>query len=192
MALTAAVGGEFKPVAEGLHPATCISVYDLGTQHSEKFGTDSRQILIQWELADEEREFEGEKYNAKVSKTLTLSMNQKSNLRKMVESWRGKKMSDEEAAKFDVLLLAGKPCMIQVTNTTGGNGKTYANIAAVVSVPKGVIVPAPMARVQTYEMGQPLPERLPEWIMEKITSAPEFAACEAAPADLPADTTAPF
>lgn len=179
MALTGKVGGEFVPIAEGLHTARCISVYDLGTQHSDKFGSDSHQILIQWELCDEDREFEGEKYKAKVSKTLTLSMNPKANLRKLVESWRGKKMTDEEAGVFDVLKLAGQPCMVQIVHTESG-GKTYSNVAAVVSVPKGTTVPPSLAKVQTYEMGQPLPDNLPEWIATKMAAAPEFCA-DAAP-----------
>lgn len=171
MALTGKVGGDFQTTGEGVHLATCISVFDLGTQSGGKFGA-KHKVYLCFELSDEPREFEGTTYNAKAFTECTISMHEKATLRKLVESWAGRKFTDEEAESFDLLKLAGKGASVMTVNNDAG----YPKIVAVKPVPKGAKVPPPLAKVQTYEMGQALPEGLPEWLMKKITSAPEF--CE--------------
>ena len=169
MALTGKVGGDFQTTGEGVHLATCISVFDMGTQSGGKFGA-KHKVYLCFELSDEPREFEGNAYNAKAFVEVTISMHEKSSLRKLVESWAGRKFTDEEAEAFDLLKLAGKPANVMTVNNEAG----YPKIVAVKPVPKGTVVPKPLAKVQTYEMGNPLPEGLPEWLVKKMASAPEF------------------
>lgn len=184
MALTGKVGGEHQPVKDGMHLATCVSVFDLGTQAGGKFGA-KRKVYIAFELADESREFEADngnkvQYRAKAFLECTLSMNEKSTLRKLLESWGGRKFTDEEAEAFDVLKFAGKPAQVLTVN----NEKGYPEIKGVKPVLKTQTVPPPLAKVQTYEMGNPLPEGLPDWLVRKITSAPEFCDDESGDGDL--------
>jgi hypothetical protein len=177
MAIKAKVSAERKPIAEGTHIAVCTGMYELGTQHSIDFNSDSKQLHIIWELADEEREYNGEKYRARVSKTYNQSLNSKSNLRRMVESWRGS-MSDAEALEFDISSLAGQPCLVTTTNVTGANGKTNAKVSSVSAIPRGMAPPQCSRPPIVYEVGDPLPEDTPKWIAEKIAASPEFSAAQ--------------
>lgn len=174
MALTGKVGGEHQLVKDGMHLATCVSVFDLGTQSGGKFGA-KRKIYIAFELADEPREFEADnggkvQYRVKAFIECTLSMNEKATLRKVLESWGGRKFTDEEAEAFDVLKFAGKAAQVLTVN----NERGYPEIKSVKPLAKGMAAVPPLAKVQTYEMGQPLPEGLPNWLVQKITNAPEF------------------
>lgn len=170
MALHGKVGKDFQPVVEGVHPATCVSVFDLGTQHGGKYGP-KHKIYLSFELADEPREGEdGKAWRARAFAEVSTSLHEKSNLRKLLEGWGGRKLLDEEAEAIDLMKLAGKAAMVWTANNAGG----YPEIVMLKPVPPGVAVPRPMAKVQTYEMGQALPEGLPEWLMRKITAAPEF------------------
>jgi hypothetical protein len=101
------------------------------------------KVLIKWELPTELKEFkagEGEKPYS-LTKEFTLSLHEKATLRKFLESWRGKNFTEDEAKSFDVTKLLGVPCMLSVIHKTGGNGKTYAEIASVSQVVKGMTVP---------------------------------------------------
>ena len=62
-------------------------------------------------------------------------MNEKANLRKHLEGWRGKNFTDAEAEDFDLASVLGKPCMLIVSESENG-GKTYSNIASVGPMPK--------------------------------------------------------
>lgn len=79
-------GGSFELPPQETCLAVCTSVVDLGHQENETFHNVSRQVLITWELPEQlmqdERPFV-------VSKFYTVSLHEKSNMRQMLESWRG-------------------------------------------------------------------------------------------------------
>lgn len=139
MSLKAPVGGTFeRELPEpGMMRARCVVVYDLGTHINPKFpvndkGKPNKQhlIQIQWEL-DQMMEFEGEKKPMMSTKRYTLSSNAKANLRGDLESWYGKKFSDEDLEKaggFDVQKLLGRAALLNLQHSEDGK---YANVVSV-------------------------------------------------------------
>jgi len=183
-------GKEFKRVPEGVHVAVCTAVYDLGTQHSEAYNNNQKKVLIGWQFPDERVDSE---HNGNVpmlmSRRYTASLNQKAQLRKDLEAWRGRAFSPEELKSFDLKNLLGKSCQIQVTHVER-EGKTYAKITALMALPKGMPQRQPEGPVVYFDMDEckELPENTPEWIATIIADSPEFQAgpkCDtpAAPAD---------
>jgi hypothetical protein len=140
MPITASVGGAKKePVPAGSHHAICYGVVAVGTQPSLIADyKPQKKVMLLWELPLERGDF-GEKKDVPrgISKRYTLSMNPKASLRKDLESWRGKPFSDADAAKFDIGALIGANLMINVVHTEKG-GATYANVAALMPLPKGM------------------------------------------------------
>lgn len=127
---------DFSPAPEGLFQAVCIDVIDLGIVKVEFKGKTKEQhkIKILWAL-DEVDQKTGK--NFWVSQRYTLSLHEKSGLRKMLETWRGVKFTDEELEGFDVEKLIGANCQVQTQHNLT-DGTTYANVVAVVKAAKGV------------------------------------------------------
>lgn len=133
-------GGEFEQTPEGTYIGRCIKLIDLGTQTSTgQYGTKSqRKIMIQWELLDDEKKMQDGKPFA-ATKFYTASLHEKSQLRKDLEAWRGKKFTEEELEGFDLKTILGAYCFLQIVHSADGN---YANINAIMSYkgdkPEGV------------------------------------------------------
>ena len=181
MGLMAKAKGEstFTPVSEGLHPAICSGVVDLGMQPgSDMFPKPKRQVYLRFDCVDEQIEYEkdGKALSgpARCGATYTLSLGEKSKLRPLLESWRGKKFTDAELDGFDVSRLLGAPGQVQILHTHK-NGNTYANVQTIVPFPKGVDKPkAPDDAVYFSAADPDCPQstfdRLPKWLQEKIKS----------------------
>src|SRR5512138_3838349 len=129
-------GGEFKQAPTGTHMARCIRLIDLGTQHGDYQGqpTVKNQVLITWELPAETMD-DGKPFT--VSHFYTNSLNEKATLRHHLEAWRGRQFSDEEAKRFDLMTILGKPCMVTVI----ANDKGRSKVSAVSATPKGMQMP---------------------------------------------------
>ena len=168
--------GSYERPPEGNHVAVCCSLVDLGTQHSETYNKNQRKILIEWELAEETKE-DGTPFY--VDQIYTFSMNEKSTLRKDLESWRGVRFSADDFGKFELSNLIGKGCMLNVVHTEKGD-KVYANIASIARLPKGMPAPSLQVspRVFSLEPSEYDPDGmigLRDKIVEKIKSSPEWA-----------------
>lgn len=168
-------GGDFTPVPTGTHFAVCDMVVDLGRQavKSQLYGDSVKnQVYIRWQIPGERIEWEqdGEKKEGPVviGKTYTASLGEKANLRKDLQSWRGKTFTPDELRGFDVSKLLGVGAMLSVTHTEK-NGKTYANVAAISGIPKGMTAPPAEGKPLLYD-----PDNadtygmLPKWLREKI------------------------
>lgn len=144
----------FVPAPEGLHQAVCCDVIDLGVVEG-KFGAKHR-IEIRWlinELNDEGRLY-------MVTKKYTASLNEKASLRQDLEAWRGKKFTKDDLKGFDVEQLLGVNCQIQVVHVTLDDGRTFANVKAVVPLMKGMqkmTVPEDFKRKADRELDVDLP-----------------------------------
>lgn len=176
MAMTFPVGGgggDFKRVPSGTHIAICNMVADIGLQPgSQMYPDPKRQVVIRWEVPGERVEYEkdGEQVEGPltISRTLTASMNEKAALRKLLESWRGKKFSDQEAAQFDVASILGKACLLNVSEDEKGD-KTYSNVSGVSPLMKGMQPPtAENPLLYFAEDCFDNYEQLPKWVKEKI------------------------
>lgn len=174
---------EFKQTPEGSHMAVCFRVIDLGTQRWEYQGTPQmgRKVLLGWELHGEAEDGsplttdEGQPLS--VSKTYTLSLGKKANLRADLESWRGKAFQESELQGFDIAQLLGQPCMITIKHTTKGD-KTYSNVASVTRFPAALKNAKPKAvnKLQLFdvtEFDRAHYEALPEWIRKQIDASVE-------------------
>ena len=172
-------GSNFEPIAEGVHTAICYSIVDLGDQYSEKFNNTSHKVLITWELPDETIEIEGEIKPRAISKEYTLSLNDKANLKKDLEAWRGKKFTDEELKGFDLAQVLGKGCQLQVIHTSRGE-KTYANIASIMGLPKGMKTGVPVNPIVDFDLNADDAltklNTLPTWVQDKVKKSENYAA----------------
>jgi hypothetical protein len=165
-------GQDFVPVPAGAHVAVCTMVADIGIQPSQ-FYEPKRKVVFRFELPNERTEYtdkDGNKRNGPmvVYDTLTASMNGKANLRAMLEGWRGRKFTDDEASEFDTRNVLGKSCMLSIVHNEKGE-KTYANIAAVMPLPKGTNSPEAEGKVMYYDEDDAKSyDDLPEWVRKKI------------------------
>lgn len=168
-------GGDFKSVPPGSHIAICNIVADMGLQPGSKIYPDPKhKVYIRFEVPAERVEYErdGTKINGPIviGQAFTASMHEKATLRKYLEGWRGRKFSDDEAEKFDVSAILGKPCMLNVIENVV-EGKIYSNINSISPLPKGV--PAPMAENDLVYYAEEDTSKfglLPEWLKEKINT----------------------
>ncbi len=173
-------GGDFDPVAQGVHMAIAIGIFDLGTQHNETYDKMVHKILIMWELPDERIEIEkdGEKRNLPkaTSRTYTLSLHEKAALRKDLEAWRGRSFTKEELEGFDIFKILGHGCQIQIIHKVVGD-KTYANIASIMALPKDTKMDKPENELRQYSIednGLNIPENIPGWIKDLIKKSEEY------------------
>jgi len=173
-------GSDFEPIAAGTYAARCYSMVHVGTITEEFEGKPKTQnkIRLSWELPTELKVFKEENGEQPffVSKDFTLSMHEKSSLRKYLEAWRGKAFTEAEAQSFDVTKLLGKECLVSVIHEVK-KGKTYAKIASVSTLPKGMVCPPQINETFEFswaEFDQVKFDMLPEWLRHKMKDSVEY------------------
>lgn len=134
-------GQAFEPAPAGMHQAVCVDVVDLGVLKTTWQGVEKSQhkINVAWQIAQDRED--GKPFL--VFKRYTLSLHEKSGLRKDLESWRGKPFTRDEEMGFDVEAVIGVNCLLNITHNKVGD-RTYANVASVNPLMKGM--PAITAR----------------------------------------------
>lgn len=153
----------------GTTQAVCCAVWDLGLQESTYMGEKKVQhkIIIAWEISEKinapESEYHGKPYM--LNKKYTLSLGEKANLRKDLESWRGKPFTQEQLDNgIDLETLYGVNCLIGIKHEEDKRdaSKVYANVSAILPLTKNTekIVP-----VRAKD------EPAPKWVQEKIAQA---------------------
>jgi len=167
----------FDPVPEGLHIGVCYAVIGLGTQEvmfKEKKKLIDKVCLI-WELPDVEKiDIDGVMLPRVISNIYTNSIHKKAILRQHLESWRGKAFTDEQLEGFNLDVLLGANCQIQVIHNHA-DGNTYANISTIVNVPANHKKVASENPPVVYDIGNPIPEdKIPSWLVDKIKEAQEW------------------
>lgn len=177
MAIIAKAGGgsSTPPLEEGIYTGVCTRLIDLGQQFSEKYGKLSRRIMLGWDIAGEHIELsDGEKANRNMYNEYTTSLHEKSALRKDLQAWRGKAFTQEELDGFDLKQILGVPCQLQVIHNER-NGNTYANISAIMAIPKGMPKPEGDYPQIYFDLDDNSTfseyERIPDWIKDKIKQA---------------------
>lgn len=153
----------------GTTQAVCCGVWDLGLQKTTYNDVEKvkHQVVIAWEVVEKinapESEYHGKPYM--LSKTYTVSLYEGANLRKDLESWRGTPFTETEIKDgFDVEKLYGINCFVGIAHEQdrSGNGKTYANITAILPLAKG------MEKIKSLRTREETP---PKWVTEKATQA---------------------
>lgn len=175
--LMPAKSADFEPPPEGSHVGVCYRVIDLGTQETTFQGAASKKhlLMLSWELS-EEKMSDGRPFT--ISKRYTYSSSPKSNLRKDLESWRGKRFEDKELGAFDIGRLLGVGCMLNVVHSEK-NESLYANVAAIMRMPRGMSTPPLTNETVSFSL-QERPfdrasfDRLGERLQDTIRKAPEY------------------
>lgn len=139
MPIKAPIANSMPPIEAGTYGAVCYGVVSIGTiqQANSQFAPKPKVIII-WELPTERSDF-GDKKNQPraISARYTLSLGDKATLRKVLESWRGKKFSTEELSSFEIDKLIGANCLLNLVHDTRGE-RTYVNVATVSPLAKGM------------------------------------------------------
>lgn len=191
MALIAKEGeSNFTPVPPGMHLARCYRVVDLGTQKSEYLGTVKhlRKVMLQFEVHGEDERGKpivtAKNEPMTISKNFTLSLAEKSTLRKDLQTWRGREFTSEELRGFELKNVLGAWAMISVIKSTGNNGKEYTNIAAIMQVPpqvKKAGLPEAHNKLGIFSIDEPDMEifgTFSDGLKAKIQGSPEWQSRE--------------
>lgn len=145
---------DFPTHPEGQFAGVCIDIIEHW-QVETRYGTKDR---IQLRFFTGER---GAMSGAEKSEIIdvyadaffTRSFHPESNLRKFLEAWRGKKFTEEERKSFDLERLLHANALLQISHNEQPE-KTYANIVAVMPLPKAmdpVIPPDDYVRMKDRE-----------------------------------------
>lgn len=175
-------GGDYTPVPAGTYVARCYSMIHIGTVEENIMGESKwlNKVRISWELPTETKVFKEENGEQPyvISKEFTLSMNEKANLRKFLEGWRGKGFTEDEAKAFDITVLLGKPCMLSVIHKTSKKGNIFAEISSCSALPKGLVCPDQINEMlelnYTDNWSNREYSKLPQFIKDKMSQSKEF------------------
>lgn len=186
MSIIATTSGQTRElIPAGNYVARCYKMIQIGTT-PEAINGESKQlhkVRIGWEFPHDTKVFNEEKGPQPIvfDEEYTVSLSDKSNLRKMLASWRGKDFTPEEAKAFDITKLIGVPCMVNIIHVQSKRdaSKVYSKIGSVSSVPKGMTVPPQVNKtfVLSYdEFDFNKFDSLPDFIKDKMKTSTEFKA----------------
>ncbi len=179
-------GKEFTPIPAGSHIGRCFGVISLGTQASPMYPS-SFKVMLMFEVPAETFEIDGVQTPMTIQKEYTLSLSEKANLRHDLQSWRGREFTAKELEGFAVEKVIGQPCMLSIVHKVSAKKKTYAHIASISGIPKGMQCPVQFHKTLKFEVDDGMHESfkaLPEWIQKKIQICEEWvhpAAAEPPP-----------
>lgn len=178
---------DFKIAPAGNHLARLYSIIDIGHQETVWKGETKimHKVVFTWELHGEDND--GNPLTTDdgkpliVSKRYTVSLGDQSTLRKDLESWSGKKMTDEDRKGFDLKTLLGKFCMLSIVHSDDGK---YANVGSINSVPTAIrnAIPEGINQPISFWLNDYTKEQydaLPKYYREKITESSEWRGSKA-------------
>lgn len=141
--------GDFKPHPEGIHPAVCVDVMDLGLVETEFQG--QRRMVNKVKVVFESEAKTEDGKACMVSKNFTASLHPKAKLAEFLGKWRGRLVVPGET--IELAKLIGASCTLVISHQQNMVGKTYANIDAI-SKPTRKVAPSgtydPAAARQRY------------------------------------------
>jgi hypothetical protein len=124
LTLTCKDGGDFQPHPEGIHPAVCVDVMDLGLVETDFQG--QRKMVNKVKLAFESEALTDDGKRCSVSKNFTASLHPKAKLADFIGKWRGRPVLPGET--IDLAKLLGASCTLVISHQQNLSGKTYASI----------------------------------------------------------------
>jgi hypothetical protein len=155
-------GGDFERVPCGMQNAVAARLYDLGMQPGYQGGKPTHQIVLLFEMAGRYTKgyFAGQRFRVTITYNASLGSSEKpSKLRGHLESWRGRGFTQEELARFDLRKVLGHGCTLSLIEKVKGDGKKFAQIAAV--------MPA-MPNAEKLIVETPV-DFVPDWVAKKIS-----------------------
>jgi hypothetical protein len=167
---------KFKPHPDGQFVAQCVDAINLG-ESVETFPGKPEKLVPKCALVfrtGEKNLDTGELID--IAQEFTVSMGEKANLRKALESWRGKPYTEQQIEEgVPIHKLAGNWALITVAQKRSRSDRLYAFVQSVVGVP---------AAMRTALPTFPVYERAEYWQTRKdeyAKAAKEFRAKHAAP-----------
>jgi len=137
LTLTCKETGDFKPHPEGIHPAVCVDVMDLGLVETDFQGVKKMVNKVKLTFESEAKGDDGK--SCTVSKNFTASLHPKAKLAEFLGKWRGRPVTPGES--IDLQKLIGANCTLVISHQQNLSGKTYAAIDAV-SKPTKKVAPS--------------------------------------------------
>lgn len=128
---------KFKEHPDGQFVGQCVDTINLGEKVQDYPGTPPYLALtcaLVFRTGERNEEL-GEFID--VNREFTVSMGDKSNLKKFLEQWRGKPYTKEQIDEGVPLdKLTGNHGLLTIAHRTSQKGRVYANITACVGIPK--------------------------------------------------------
>lgn len=182
-------------IPAGNYISRCFSMIHIGTVKEDILGKTKllNKIRITWELPTETVVYDEAKGKQPIiiSKEYTLSMNEKANLRRDLESWRGRSFTEKQAESFDVSRLLGVPCMLNIIHKVAKNGNEIAIISSISALPKGFDCPDQVNENFEFNYEDKWDEfaleNFPDFIKVKIKSSEEYRKIKSPITDLTDD-----
>lgn len=180
LTLTQSSGGDFTPHPEGIFPAVCVDVIDLGPVTSTWEGQTKTANKLR--IVFETEQVGNDHKRMTVSKSFTASLHPKAKLTEFLGKWRGKPVADGES--IDITKLLGACCTVvlsQGKNET--TGKSFVSIDAVSKPTKKIAASGDYNKEETRK-------RMNEWRAKNgqgplptdtVPAAPKVAAKVATP-----------
>jgi hypothetical protein len=190
LTLTAKDSKEFVPHPEGIHPAVCVDVIELGEETSSFNGGPPRTVnKIKIVFESEQKTKDG--VNCSVSKNFTASLHPKAKLADFLGKWRGRPLVIGET--IDLQKLIGACCTLVISHQQNMVGRTYASIDAISKptkklTPSGSYDPAATRqRLEEWKAKQNAGMAQPSAPSKPVLSAGEMKKQAAAPVAAPED-----
>ena len=177
--------GNIKPHREGIWPAICLDVVDVGMVWTEFQG--QRKLVRKLKLVFETEDVGEDGKRGIVTKNFTASLHPKAKLAEFLGKWRGRPVTPGES--IDLGKLVGACCTLVISHQKNLAGTTYASIDAISKPTKAVTASG------TYD-GAAMRQRIEEWKAKDAVAAPAVpaprpAASTPAPASAPVPTKSP-
>lgn len=162
LVLESKAGGDFKPHVEGIHPAICVDVIDMGLMETEFQGIRRMQQKLRLVFETEQKTDDGK--NCTISKSFTASLHPKARLSEFLGKWRGRPVVPGES--IDLSKLIGANCTLVISHQQNMVGRTYACIDAVSKPTKQLTASGGydpeaarqrIAEARAKEAGRPMP-----------------------------------
>ena len=185
------------PVPEDTHHSICIAVYDLGTSYHEGYvyqdkkipGGDRRDCVLIFEIPKQRFKFRKDDEEFDLPRTIpkkyNFSMSQNANLRRDMQTWRGRAFTDLEAADFEFRALLGANALLGIIHKSSKSqpDKKFAEIASITKLVEGMEKKRPETPVSFFcfddSDANEFPNEMPEWVEKIIKESHEWAAKKA-------------
>ena len=167
---------DYEPLPVGVVPAVCVNYFDCGVQRGYQ-GKLQHKVVLLWEL--EARRTDGQRFLATKNYTATLS--EKATLTADLQSWRGRAFTEDELRGFELDNIIGKPCQLNLVQTTKANGDPFVEVQTVLRPNKGWVafqpetapdfVPPWVVTMQAQRLDAPAPDGRTEYMSASGSSS---------------------
>jgi hypothetical protein len=170
--------GDYTPVPEGTYQAIVQNLFFIGTQPSLNPKYKPAQKLVIRFIIDEPLGEQSDKFYS-ISTTVGFSLSEKSGLTKLFKPVLGSGWPPE-GGTLDPETLLNLRVMVTITHTAKGD-KTYANVASLGRLPRGMAPFDPNCDIFAWSYDDPPRDGVPEWIIKQAAQCHELTG-QSAPA----------